>query len=90
MKIRLTCIQGDYENKVVEVLPDEPLCILLEKLNYSDKNYKFVFRSMTYQISSKYTFRQIGIDKDTTIFIFNQALSGWKVNESYKYENKSD
>ena len=52
----------------VEVQPDEPLYILGDKLGIGRKA-KFVFKGMSYTIASSYTFRKIGMEDNTRIFV---------------------
>ena len=81
---------GEYGTKVVEVFTDNPLSILLEKVNHIGKKTKLIFKGMTFMVNSKSTFKEIGMDKDSTVFFFEQAISGGKIKESNKYENLSD
>ena len=72
----LICKMGSESPKRVEVNISDPIYILLDKLNICDKKAKFVFESQTYSLASCLTFEEIGITKDTLIFIMNQAISG--------------
>ena len=74
--MRITCKFGNRNIKVVEVSPDDPLHILLKKLNICDKNTKFIFDGVTYIMGSIQTFREIGIMQDCGIAVYNQAFSG--------------
>ena len=80
--MKLTCKLGTSITKQVEVNPDDPLSILLVKLNISDKRTKFMYSGQTYQIYTLFTFKEIGITSDARIFINNQAISGgaYKIN----------
>ena len=81
---------GEYGTKVVEVFTDNPLSILLEKVNPIGKNTKFIFKGMSFMVNSKLTFGEIGMDKDCAVYFVDQAMSGGKIKESNKYENLSD
>ena len=81
---------GEYGTKVVEVFTDNPLSILLEKVNPINKNTKIIFKGMTFMVNSKKTFKEIGMDKDCAVFFVDRAISGGKIKESNKYENLSD
>ena len=74
--MRITCKLGTRNIKVVEVSLDDPLLVLLKKLNIGDKKTKFIFKGVTYSMSSCFTFKEIGITEDCRIFINNQAISG--------------
>lgn len=74
--MRLTCKLGTKNIKVVEVQPNEALYILLNKLNISDKNTKFIFNGIAYQMASIQTFAEIGLTCDTRIAVNNQAIAG--------------
>ncbi len=74
--MRITCKLGTRNIKVVEVSLDDPLLVLLEKLNICDKKTKFIFKGVTYSMSSCFTFKEIGITEDCRIFINNQGISG--------------
>ena len=88
--MKLTCIFNGVETKVIEVLPTDPLHSLLQKLNISDKNTKFVFKGQTYVIYSNQTFSEIGINNDCNLFIMNQAKSGGGGSEYSTFANLSD
>ena len=74
--MRITCKLGARNIKVVEVSPDDPLHILLKKLNICDKNTKFIFNGVTYSMGSIQTFREIGIMQDCRIAVNNQTIAG--------------
>ena len=74
MKITFKLSKGNI--KVVEVSLNDPLYILLDKLNITDKATKFVFEGVTYCIASIQTFQEIGLTYDTRIFVSNQAIAG--------------
>ena len=77
MPIQLTCKMGTHNTKVVEVESTDPLHILLNKLNISDKNTKFLFNGRTYSMSSIQTFQEIGLTSNQRITINNQAIAGF-------------
>ena len=55
--MRLTCKMGSRNVKVVEVQSTDALYVLLNKLNISDKNTKFIFNGITYSMGSIQTFQ---------------------------------
>ena len=73
--ITLTCLLGN-DIEVVQVNVTDPLSILKEKLNISDKRTKFIFRGVTYMIESNLNFKDIGLTSDTSLIFYNSALSG--------------
>lgn len=54
--MRLTCKMGSRNVKVVEVQSTDALYVLLNKLNISDKNTKFIFNGITYSMGSIQSF----------------------------------
>ena len=74
-KIKLIVKMGTNNIKNVIVYPEEPLCILLDMLNI-DKFLKLFFNGIAYSVASILTFEEIGITKDTKIYLNNQAISG--------------
>ena len=72
----ITCKLSTSCTKRVSVNISDPIYILLDKLNISDKNTKFVFEGKTYSLASILTFEEIGLIKDSLIFIQNQAIGG--------------
>ena len=88
--MKITCKLGTNRTKVVEVSPNDPLYILLEKLQITDKNTKFIFNGATYSICSIFTFKEIGINSDSRISINNQAISGGGGEESNRFANLSE
>jgi len=74
--MKLTCLMGDFGIKVIEVDENEELNVLMEKLELTDKNTKFVFKGQTYAIFQNRTFKEIGLISDANIFVNNQAISG--------------
>ena len=88
--MRIRCRLGTKNNKIIEVSPDDPLYILLEKLNISDKTTKFIFRGETYGIATNFTFREIGINTDCDIFFGNPGISGGGGSESNTFANLSE
>lgn len=67
---------GTNNIRVVTVNPSDELFILLNKLNISDKNTKFVFNGTTYSMGSILTFQEIGLTFDARIAVNNQAIAG--------------
>ena len=51
MKILLTCFLGNII-KIIEIVDNEPLSILKQKLDIKDNYIKFIFKGITYSISS--------------------------------------
>ena len=88
--MKITCKLGTKTTKVVEVSPNDPLQILLEMLQITDKHTKFHFNGTTYYICSNFTFKEIGIYSDSRIFINNQAISGGGGEESNRFANLSE
>ena len=74
--VKITCKISTTKTETVEVNISDPLYVLLEKLNITDKNTKFIFREETYSVASISTFQEIGLTNDTRISINNQALAG--------------
>ena len=72
----ITCKLSTSCTKRVSVNISDPIYILLDKLNISDKNTKFVFEGKIYSLASILTFEEIGLIKDSLIFINNQAIAG--------------
>ena len=74
--MKITCKLGTNTTKQVEVNASDTLSVLLQKLNISDKQTKFVYNSQTYGIYSLFTFQEIGMNDGARIFINNQGISG--------------
>ena len=74
--MKLTCKMGTSNIRVVDVNPSDQLYVLLNKLNISDKNTKFVFNGTTYSMGSILTFQEIGLTFDARIAVNNQAIAG--------------
>ena len=75
MKIRLTCCLG-YIIKNIEIVDNEPLSILKQKLDIKDNNIKFIFKGMSYSISSNSKFKDIGIAENTKLIFICSAIAG--------------
>lgn len=75
MKIRLTCCLG-YIIKNIEIVDNEPLSILKQKLDIKDNNIKFIFKGMSYSISSNSKFKDIGITENTKLTFIFSAIAG--------------
>ena len=74
--VKLVCKISRNSTEVVEVRPEDPLYVLLDKLNINDKNCKFLFRGVAYPIASILRFEEIGLNSDSHIVILSQALAG--------------
>ena len=72
----ITCKIATSCQKRVSVNISDPIYILLDKLNIRDKKTKFVFNGETYLIASDLTFEEIGLTKDSVIYINNPRISG--------------
>ena len=71
MKILLTFFLGNII-KIIEIVDNEPLSILKQKLDIKDNYIKFIFKGITYSISSNSKFKDIGIKENTKLtFIFS-------------------
>ena len=82
-KILLKVKTGSFDYKIIEVFIDDPLFVLLKKLNISNKNTNFILNGTLYSLSSIQTFDEIGIRKDTEIAIDNYASPGFVAMENY-------
>lgn len=75
--MKLVCKLGNFGEQVVEVQKTDCLSVLMDLLNLSDKNSKFIFNGRTYSIYTNQTFQDIGLIRDNSnLFIINQAISG--------------
>ena len=75
MKIRLTCCLG-YIIKNIEIVDNEPLSILKQKLDIKDNYIKFIFKGMSYSISSNSKFKDIGITENTILIFICSVIAG--------------
>ena len=75
MKILLTCFLGNII-KIIEIVDNEPLSILKQKLDIKDNYIKFIFKGITYSISSNSKFKDIGITKNTKLTFIFSAIAG--------------
>lgn len=75
MTLLLTCLMGDYGIKIVEVNRNDKLSVLMDKLELTDKNTKFIFKEQAYAIYQDQTFEDIELISDTNLFVNNQ-ISG--------------
>jgi len=75
MKIRLTCCLG-YIIKNIEIVDNEPLSILKQKLDIKDNYIKFIFKGITYSISSNSKFKDKGITENTKLTFIFSAIAG--------------
>ena len=71
--MKLIC-QMNTANIIVEVQPEDPLDVLVQKLKINYKNVKFFFCGEAYSLNSKKTFQEIGIFDGDKIFIDNKVL----------------
>ena len=74
-KIKLT-VRLPRERKTIIVYPNDPVYVIYDVLNLSEKRTKFIYAGITYSILSTLTFEKIGIKGDTNISLFNQAIAG--------------
>ena len=72
----ITWLLGSNGIKIVSVNIYDPIYVLLEKLNISDKKANFIFKGQTYSLASNLTIQEIGLINDTNIFINKPAISG--------------
>ena len=72
--MKITVKFGTNNIKVVEVSPEDPLYVLLDKLNISDKTTKFIYKGIAYNIGSLQTFKEIGLTCDARISVNNQYI----------------
>ena len=63
-------------DRAIEVSPNDPLYVLLDKLNIAGEATKFVFEGVNYYIASILTFQEIGLPYDAIIVVVCQAISG--------------
>ena len=61
---------------VVEVKPNDPINVLLNKLNISNKDTIFTFNGATYKMASNQTFEEIGLHDDGMIVVNDRLLLG--------------
>ena len=71
----MTCCLG-YIIKNIEIVDNEPLSILKQKLDIKDNNIKFIFKGITYSISSNSKFKDIGITENTKLTFIFSAIAG--------------
>ena len=75
--MRLICKLGDYGEQVIDVQKTDKLSVLLNLLNLSDKNSKFIYEGRTYSIYTNQTFEDINLTKNNNIlYILNQGIAG--------------
>ena len=75
MKILLTFFLGNII-KIIEIVDNEPLSILKQKLNLKNNYIKFIFKGITYSISSNSKFKDIGITENTKLTFIFSAIAG--------------
>jgi len=74
--IELVCKINREKIIKVKVNISDPFFILLEKLNITDKNAKFIFNHKIYILLSIMTFQEIGLLHDSTIYIITNVIAG--------------
>ena len=74
-KIKLT-VRLPRERKTIIVYPNDPVYVIYDVLNLSEKRTKFIYAGITYDASFDFAFEEIGIKRDTYISLFNQAIAG--------------
>ena len=72
--MKLMCELGDLGEYIVEVLPNDSLSSLIQKLNIPVSKSKFTYKGRTYMVNSNLTFSEIGMDKDSTIILLIRLL----------------
>jgi hypothetical protein len=87
--VKITCKYGPGNPKIVEVDISQPVSVLAEKLNITDKKTKFLYNGQTFSIYGAYTFEDIGLKHDNRIFINNQSISGGGVSTVDISKNKT-
>ena len=87
--MKLICKLGDLGEYIVEVLPNDSLSSLIQKLNIPVSKSKFTYQGRTYMVNSNLTFSEIGMDKDSIIFFVDQAVSGGGLDQSNMFANFS-
>jgi hypothetical protein len=75
MKILLTCFLGNII-KIIEIVDNDPLSILKQKLDIKDNYIKFIFKGMSYSISSNSKFKDIGITENTILIFICSVIAG--------------
>ena len=87
--VKLICRLGPRSQKIVEVDISQPVSVLAEKLNITDKNRKFTYKGQPFSIYGLYTFEDIGIKQDTIISFTIQVPSGGGVSTVDVSKNKT-
>ena len=75
MKTLLTFFLGNII-KIIEIVDNEPLSILKQNLDIKDNYIKFIFKGITYSISSNSKFKDIGITENTKLTFIFSAIAG--------------
>jgi len=70
----IICKLGPKTTKEVNVNPEDGLYVLLELLKLP-KYSRFIFKGKTWSVSTTKTFKEIGMDDHTRIFISYQRIS---------------
>lgn len=87
--VKITCKIGPRNQKIVEVDISQPVSVLAEKLNITDKKTKFMYKGQPFFIYGAYTFKEINLKQDALIFINNQEISGGGVSTVDVSKNKT-
>ena len=82
MKIVIKCRIGTRTVEEVSIDNEKPLYTLLDKLielghsQLTDEDTKFTYNKKTYSMNARTPFKKIGMNTDSLIVVFNQAISG--------------
>ena len=68
-KIKICCKVSPTKISVTQICYDEPINILMKKLNLNDKGLRIIYRGIEYPITESKKFKELGI-KDGSIIIF--------------------
>ena len=74
--IKITCRVSSKVSKIIYVSLDEPLSVLINKLQLKDEGEKFIFNGISYSVKSTKTFREIGLTSNSRIILSRPALAG--------------
>lgn len=73
--MKLTIRLSSTNVKVVNVKPNDPLYILLNLLNITDKKTVFICNGIAHCMGSIETFEEINLPDEAKIFVSNQGLA---------------
>ena len=79
--IHLSVKYGRNMRKIIDVYPEDPINIILDKLNLYDKEeapYSFTFEGLMYRLSSNFNFNEINIKNHTIINLIAPSRGGCK------------